>query len=119
MVVLPPTPARRRASRIPISLDVWVYWEGLPHRDVSRVRDLSHAGLFLETHFRKNQGELLLVHFLVEEGQIRLEARVKHTSAGQGLGLRLHSVVPYDIAPFDALLTRIRASARLPLPQPA
>jgi hypothetical protein len=88
---------------------VWVYWEGLPHRDVSRVRDLSAAGLFLETRFRKHHGDLLLVHFLVEEGQIRVEADVRYASIGQGLGLRLYSVAPADIPQFDALLSRIRA----------
>lgn len=111
MRTLTRVPARRRATRIPIGCDLWVYWEGHPHRDVSRVRDLSPAGLFLETQFREAKGNRLLLHFLVEEGQIRIEALVRHIFAGQGLGLKLYSVVPQAIRQFDSLLARIRMSA--------
>jgi len=108
MRTLTHVPARRRATRIPIGCDLWVYWEGHPHRDISRVRDLSSAGLFLETRFREAKGNRLFLHFLVQEGQIRIEALVRHVFAGQGLGLKLQSVVTQDIPQFDALLTRIR-----------
>ncbi len=108
-----PSPARRRVPRL-TSSDVWVYWEGSSHRDVSRVRDLSPAGLFLETHLRKAKGELLRLHFLVQEGRIRADAQVRHMSQGQGLGLKLHSVSPNDVIQFDALLSRVRSSALVP-----
>ena len=104
------TPARRRVPRIP-SPDVWVYWEGGKHRDVSRVRDLSPAGLFVETRFRKSEGDLLQLHLLVQEGRIRMEAQVRHMSTGQGLGLKLNSVATNDLSQFDALLSRVRSNA--------
>ena len=110
MLVPSQTPARRRLPRISSS-DVWVYWEAHPHRDVSRVRDLSPAGLFVETRFRKDEGEILRLHFLVQEGRIRMDALVRHACLGQGLGLKLQSVAPADIPQFDALLSRIRASS--------
>jgi hypothetical protein len=113
MPVLSPVPARRRISRIPVDDDVWVYWESPPHRDISRVRNLSHAGLFLETPLPKAEGDLLFIHFLVQEGQIRLEALVRHMFAGQGLGLKLRSVTPADIPQFDALLARMRSISPL------
>jgi hypothetical protein len=90
---------------------VWVYWEGARDRDVSRVRDLSPAGLFVETRFPKTKGELLYLHFLVQEGRIRMEAQVRHTDLGQGFGLKLNSVASKDIPQFDALLSRIGAAA--------
>jgi PilZ domain len=104
-------PARRRASRIPVGDNVWVYWECPPYRDVSRIRDLSAAGLFLLTPLRKAKNDCLFLHFLVQEGQIRLEALVRHIFPGQGLGLKLRSVVPQDIPQFDALLSRVRAES--------
>ena len=103
-----PSPARRRIPRIPTS-DLWVYWEGSPYHDVSRVRDLSPAGLFVETRFRVATGSKLRMHFLVQEGQIRLDAQVRHTHIGQGYGLKIQSVLPKDVPQFDALLARMRA----------
>lgn len=108
MLVPSSTPARRRVPRVVVPGDVWVYWEGHPHCDISRIRDLSSSGLFLETRLRKAQGDLLRLHFLVEEGQIRVEGDVMHSCAGKGLGLRLHSLTPKDLPQFDALLSRLR-----------
>jgi len=108
------TPARRRVPRVP-SPDVWVYWEGGKHRDVSRVRDLSPAGLFVETRFRQAEGDLLELHLLVQEGRIRLEAQVRHISAGEGFGLKLNSVATGDLSQFDALLSRVRSAAPNPI----
>lgn len=110
MLSISPAPARRRIPRIP-SADLWVYWEGSPHHDVSRVRDLSPAGLFVETRFRVTTGSKLRMHFLVQEGQIRLDAQVRHTRQGQGYGLKIQSVLPKDIPQFNALLARLRSSA--------
>ena len=104
-------PARRRASRIPVDSPLWVYWEGPPHYDLSRVLDLSPAGLFLETRFRKTQGDLLSVHFLVQEGQICIEALVRHFFPGRGVGLKLLSLAPDSVRKFDALLARVHSSS--------
>jgi hypothetical protein len=104
------SPSRRQNSRIAATGDVWVYWEALPHRDVSHVRDLSAGGLFLETRMRKAEGDSLKLHFLVREGTIRMEAVVRHVSAESGgLGLKLKSVTPQDIPTFHALLSRVRS----------
>ncbi len=105
------SPSRRHNSRVVATGDVWVYWEGHPHRDVSHVRDLSASGLFVETRMRKAKGESLKLHFLVQEGTIRVEAVVRHAAAGSGgLGLKLKSVTPQDIPQFNALLSRIRST---------
>jgi hypothetical protein len=107
------SPARRRIPRLP-SADVWVYWEGLSCHDVSRVRDLSASGLFVETQFRKSKGDLLHIHFLVQEGSIRLDAQVRHASHGHGLGLKIQSVAAKDVPLFDALLRRVGSFTRIP-----
>lgn len=111
MLSSPNAPARRRIPRI-ASSDLWVYWESSPpYRDVSRVRDLSPVGLFVETRFRIAAGSKLRMHFLVQEGHIRLDAQVRHTRQGQGYGLKIQSVLPKDVPQFDALLARLRSSA--------
>ncbi len=107
-------PSRRRTSRIPISTDVWVYWESTSGRDISRVKDLSPSGLFIETRARKREGDLLNLHFLVQEGQIRAEAVVKHATGGKGLGMKIRSVPSQDAPHLHRLLVRLREYPKTP-----
>jgi PilZ domain len=88
--------------------DVWVYWESHSGRDISRVKDLSPSGLFIETRAQKREGELLSLHFLVQEGQIRAEAEVKHASTGRGLGMKIKSLMAQDAPQLHRLLVRLR-----------
>lgn len=101
-------PSRRRSSRIPAVDDVWIYWESESYRDVSRIRDLSPGGLFLETRAPKKEGELVRLHFLVQEGQIRAEAVVRHVIDGRGLGMKIESLSSQDAPQMRRLLTRLR-----------
>jgi hypothetical protein len=102
--------------RLPATWDVWVYWECNDHGDISHVRDLSLAGLFLETPRRRPKGELVQVHFLVQEGQIRLDAIVTQTESKMGLGLKFQTVTTEDIPKLSTLINRVRAAS---LAQPA
>jgi PilZ domain len=105
-------PSRRRTSRVLITDGVWVYWESQsssgPPRDISRVKDLSPSGLFIETRAPKREGDVLNLHFLVQEGQIRAEAVVRHTSSGQGLGMKIKSITSQDAPHLHKLLMRLR-----------
>jgi hypothetical protein len=109
-------PSRRRTSRILITNDLWVYWESANGRDVSRVKDLSPSGLFIETRARKREGDLLNVHFLVQEGQIRAEAVVKHATSGRGLGMKINSIPTADAPHLHRLLMRLREIPKPPHP---
>jgi hypothetical protein len=97
--------------------DVWVYWESHPYKDISRVRNLSPSGLFLETRARKNEGDLVRLHFLVQEGQIRAEAVVRHVIAGRGLGLKIQSLTTQDAPHLRRLLSRLREHPQVPRPR--
>jgi hypothetical protein len=101
-------PSRRRISRISVAQDLWVYWESLSGRGISKVRDLSPSGLFLETRARKREGDLLQLHFLVQEGTIRAEAVVRHASSGHGLGMKINSVPAQDAPHLLRLISRLR-----------
>jgi PilZ domain len=104
-------PSRRRSSRIPALDDVWIYWESHPYRDVSRIRDLSPGGLFLETRARKQEGETVRLHFLVQEGQIRAEAVVRHVIEGRGFGMKIESLTSQDAPQLRRLLSRLRENS--------
>ena len=106
-------PCRRRTMRLPAAWDVWVYWECDHLRDVSHVRNLSLVGLFLETDRCIPRGDSARVHFLVPEGQIRLDGIVTRAESGSGLGLKFKSIANEDIPQLIAVITRI-GSPRLP-----
>jgi hypothetical protein len=98
--------------RLPATRDVWVYWECGGRADVSRVRDLSTGGIFIETAWRRAKGEVVRVHFLVQEGQITLDGVVAQAQPSQGLGLKFQTVATKDISKLTLLLDRVRAAFR-------
>jgi hypothetical protein len=110
-------PCRRRAIRLFAASDVWVYWEYDGRGDVSHVRDLSLAGLFIETQQnRPPKGDLVQVHFLVPEGQIRLEGIVAQGQSLNGFGLKFQAVTTEDVPKLITLMDRVRSE---PLRGPA
>jgi hypothetical protein len=104
-------PSRRRIMRLPAAWDVWVYWECGGRADVSHVRDLSTAGIFIETPRRRSKGDLVRVHFLVPEGQISLDGIVAQSEADKGLGLKIQTVAARDISNLTSLLDRVRSES--------
>jgi hypothetical protein len=93
---------------------VWAYWHCQGHDDLSPVRDISIGGLFLETGKKRAAGLLTRLHFLVEEGQIRADAAVRHVLPGIGLGLKFTAVNEKDRTKLAALLTRLRRTHHAP-----
>src|SRR5258706_4112023 len=102
------SPSRRLTSRVPAPEDVWVYWQWQRREDVSRGRDLSMGGLFIETPEPKAEGVLARLNFLVQEGQIRADGVVRHATPGFGLGLKFTALSEQDRPKLAALLTRLR-----------
>ena len=79
------------------------------------MRDLSPSGLFLESRARKKEGELVRLHFLVQEGQIRAEAEVRHVAKnGRGFGVKINSVSTQDAPHLRRLLSRLRENPLAP-----
>jgi hypothetical protein len=101
--------SRRMTSRIETIDDVWVYWRCQGIDDVSRVCDLSPGGLFLSTPVPPPLGAKAKLDFLVQEGQIRAEAVVRHFVPGSGLGLKFTAITDKDCPQLVALLKRIRS----------
>ncbi len=68
------------------------------------------GGLFLETPQPKAKGVLARLHFLVQEGQIRADAVVRHAKSGDGLGLKFVALNEQDQPKLAALLNRLRGT---------
>src|SRR5947208_6500255 len=101
--------SRRFSSRVATPGHVYVYWSSLVYDDTWRVRDLSSGGLFVQTRETKSVGARTNVHFLVEEGQIRAAAVVRHVEPGRALGLQFTAVYEEDRARLAGLMKRLRA----------
>ena len=106
--------SRRMTSRIETMGDVWVYWRCEGMDDVSRVCDLSVGGLFVSTPVPPPVGSKAKLDFLVQDGQIRAEAVVRHHIPGGGLGLKFTAISDNDCPQLVALLNRIRTLSSTP-----
>jgi len=71
---------------------------------------MSMGGLFIETPQPRTEGVLTSLHFLVQEGQIRADAVVRHARSGVGLGLKFTALSAEDRPKLAALLTRLRGT---------
>jgi hypothetical protein len=105
-------PSRRHYSRVETPHEVWVYWNCKGREDTSRVRDLSMGGLFVETELTRDVDTTIRLDFLVQEGQIRAEAVVRHAKPGRGLGLKFTALTEEDGPRLTALVTRLRGLSR-------
>jgi PilZ domain len=99
-------PSRRFNSRFEALGDVWVYWQCDGGDDTSRVRNLGVGGLFIETRKPTVEGTKARLEFLVQEGQIRADAVVRHVQAGHGLGLKFTALSDGDRPRLAALMGR-------------
>src|SRR5690242_2619406 len=107
-----PSYSRRHTSRVESPDGVWVYWRCNGRDEVSRVRDLSAGGLFVADPGRQPVGTKVRLDFLVQEGQIRTEAIVRHVEPGKGLGFKFTAMTEQDSPNLAALLTRLRSQSR-------
>ncbi len=114
MSLSPQTPSysRRQTSRVEVPDDVWVYWRCNGMDEVSRVLDLSAGGLFIDAPSPRPVGTKARLDFLVQEGQIRAEAIVRHIEPGSGMGFKFTAVTEQDSPHLAALLTRLRQLSR-------
>ncbi|MGC2889858.1 MAG: PilZ domain-containing protein, partial [Candidatus Acidiferrum sp.] len=80
--------------------------------DTSRIRDLSTGGLFVETEALQEVDATIRLDFLVQEGQIRAKAVVRHVKPGSGLGLRFTALTEEDGPRLTTLMARLHSLSR-------
>ena len=105
-------PSRRLTTRVETAGQVWVYWQCGALKDVSRVRNVSAGGIFLELRKPLAKDAIANLHFLVPEGPIRANATVRYNIPGEGLGLRFTAIEKEYGHQLAELLTRLRAIQR-------
>jgi hypothetical protein len=92
--------------------DVWVYWRCDGYDDLSRVHNISLGGLFILAPKPKAAGITANIEFLVQEGQVRADAVVRHAMPGRGIGLKFKAVKEEDRAHLASLINRLHTLAK-------
>jgi hypothetical protein len=72
---------------------------------------ISLGGLFFNTHKTRPVGTAIELDFLVQEGQIRADAVVRHRLPDRGWGVKFTGITEQDRPRFAALMRRLRAYA--------
>ena len=103
--------SRRFTSRVETHERVWVDWRCDGREDISRVRNMSLGGLFVETRTSRGLGSTIKLEFLVQEGQIRADAIVRRAEPGRGLAMKFTAVSEEDRPRLEALISRLRYSS--------
>lgn len=99
--------SRRNHRRVETPQGVLVLWRCGRTEDTSRVKDLSVGGLFVETKKVCPIDAAVKLNFLVEDGEITVEASVRYVKAGSGLGLQFKSVRTEDRVRFATMIKRL------------
>jgi hypothetical protein len=92
---------------------VYTFWACDGHQGLSRVRDLSFRGLFIESPIEQPLGAPIRLHFLAEEGQIRASAEVRHVKRSQGVGLKFTAMNHQDSQRLAGLIKRVETNPAL------
>jgi len=106
---------KRRYTRIPTPVGLWVAWENATGREVSRVRELNAGGMFIATANPPEVGATLEVLLSVPEGEIRAKAIVRNVAPGEGMGVELLDLRGEQAARFRELLKRLIQKAETAL----
>ena len=84
---------------------MWVSWEFGKYSITSLVEDFSIGGAFIASHEAMAVGSRLDLHFLLPEGQIRVQAIVRNVREGRGMGVEFVSMGGRE---FDLILKAIQ-----------
>jgi hypothetical protein len=68
--------------------------------------------LFVETEEVRDVGATIRLDFLVQEGQIRAKAVVRHIKPGNGLGLKFIELAAEDGPRLAALVSRVHDAGK-------
>ena len=101
----------RRAARVAVAKGLWVAWQADGQRHVSRVRDVSAGGIFIQTTIAVAIGCQLELLFALPEGETRVEGIVRYADGRNGLGVEFTEMGSGDRLRVDQLLRRLKPKA--------
>jgi hypothetical protein len=96
---------RRKVSRIPTPNGLWVSWKSGDTDHTSRVEDFSTSGVFISSEETLPVGKRVKLLFSLPEGQIHVEAIVRNSIKGRGMGMEFVSMGGKE---FDIILKAMK-----------
>jgi hypothetical protein len=87
---------------------MWVSWKFEKQRHTSRILDFSASGAFIVTNENVAVGTPIKLIFVMVEGELKLEAVVRNSSAGRGMGVEFVSVGGKERALIRKAVKRLR-----------
>jgi hypothetical protein len=97
----------RRSARIAVPKGLWVAWQVGRARNVSRVRDLSAGGVFIQTPIEVPIGAEIELLFSLPEGEARVAGIVRYADGKNGIGVEFTNMGAADRARVQELLRRL------------
>jgi hypothetical protein len=96
---------RRKTPRIPTPNGLWVSWESGESKITSRVEDFSALGAFIVSEQVPPVGTRLRLLFSLPEGQIQVQAAVRNSTSGRGMGVEFVGMGGKE---FDIILKTVK-----------
>jgi hypothetical protein len=84
-----------------------ITWKGKGESVVSRVQDISEAGLSIASPEPAPLGEKIEIQFAVPAGEVNARAIVRHVRERQGMGVELVDIPPECRARLNHLVQKL------------
>jgi hypothetical protein len=104
---MPSAAKSRRYPRIGLPRGLYVAWQGLGDRLVSRVETLGMGGLFIQVADPPPVGESVRLYFQVPGGEVRARGVVRSSEPKKGMGIEFISMGHEGRARLHRLLGRL------------
>ena len=102
------SPAKnRRYPRVGLPRGMFVAWQGLGERLVSRVATVGLGGLFIRVSDPPPVGDVIRLYFEVPGGEVRARAVIRSSIKGQGMGVEFTAMEPEARGRMNQLLRRL------------
>lgn len=83
---------KRRYPRVGLQQGMYVAWQGVGERVVSRIGTAGLGGLFIKVAEPPPIGDVIRLYFEVPGGEIRARAVIRNSVRGQGMGIQFTSM---------------------------
>ena len=102
---------KRRYPRVGLQRGIYVAWQGVGGRVVSRIMTVGLGGLFIKVTDPPPVGDVIRLYFEVPGGEIRARAVVKNSVRGEGMGIQFTAMEPEARGRLNQLLRRLLREA--------
>lgn len=97
----------RRYPRVGLPRGMFVAWQGVGERVVSRIATVGLGGLFIRVSEPPPVGDLIRLYFEVPGGEVRARGVVRSSIRGEGMGIEFTAMNPEARGRLNLMLRRL------------